>query len=136
MKFQLHEQVKEENGFFFLPIDFQQFRKMCEVEEFFVTLEEKPKVALSCMGAAVHKVQSVEIFASFLSPVFLPFCVQGSLLLSSKQVLLTKWENILEDGTKINIRLHNYPESMIALKNLKAAYIGNFRLMHALQFHD
>ncbi|KAG8648488.1 hypothetical protein MANES_08G003200v8 [Manihot esculenta] len=89
----LASQVKEENGFFFLPIDFQQFRKMCEVEEFFVTLEEKPKVALSCMGAAVHK------------------------------VLLTKWENILEDGTKINIRLHNYPESMIALKNLKAAYI-------------
>lgn len=25
---------------------------------------------------------------------------------------------------RVNIRLHNYPESMIALKNLKAAYIG------------
>ncbi|KAJ9181622.1 hypothetical protein P3X46_009734 [Hevea brasiliensis] len=90
----LASQVKEENGSFFLPIDFQQFRKLCEVEEFYATLEEKPKVALSCMGAAVHK------------------------------ILLTKWEeNILENGTKINIRLHNYPESMIALKNLKAAYI-------------
>lgn len=29
-----------------------------------------------------------------------------------------------DDFVKINIRLHNYPESMIALKNLKAAYIG------------
>lgn len=27
---------------------------------------------------------------------------------------------------KINIRPYNYPESIIALKNLKAAYIGNF----------
>ncbi|XP_037494355.1 probable DNA helicase MCM8 isoform X3 [Jatropha curcas] len=78
----LASQVKEENGAFFLPIDFEQFRKICDVEEFYVILEEKPKVALSCLGAAVHKV-----------------------------------------GAKINIRLHNYPESMIALKNLKAAYI-------------
>lgn len=30
------------------------------------------------------------------------------------------------DCMKINIRLHNYPDSMIALKNLKSAYIGNF----------
>lgn len=30
----------------------------------------------------------------------------------------------LEDIEKINIRLYNYPESMITLKNLKAAYIG------------
>lgn len=29
-----------------------------------------------------------------------------------------------DDFVKINIRLHNYPQSMIALKNLKAAYIG------------
>ncbi|KAI3474682.1 hypothetical protein Pfo_029867 [Paulownia fortunei] len=29
----------------------------------------------------------------------------------------------MEDCAKINIRLHNYQESMIALKNLKAAYI-------------
>lgn len=31
---------------------------------------------------------------------------------------------MMVDGVKINIRLHNYPETMIALKNLKAAYIG------------
>lgn len=30
-----------------------------------------------------------------------------------------------EVDRKINIRLYNYPESMIALKNLRAAYIGN-----------
>ncbi|KAF8395011.1 hypothetical protein HHK36_018950 [Tetracentron sinense] len=41
------------------------------------------------------------------------------------QVLLANWENNkLQDGVKINIRLHNCPKSMIALKNLKAAYIG------------
>lgn len=34
----------------------------------------------------------------------------------------------MDDDTKVNIRLHNYPESMIALKNLKAAYIGNFHI--------
>ncbi|XP_061965165.1 probable DNA helicase MCM8 isoform X2 [Populus nigra] len=40
------------------------------------------------------------------------------------KVFLSKCEdNFLDDGMKINIRLHNYPESMIALKNLKAAYI-------------
>lgn len=33
-------------------------------------------------------------------------------------------KNMMVDGAKINIRLHNYPETMIALKNLKAAYIG------------
>ncbi|EPS64799.1 hypothetical protein M569_09981, partial [Genlisea aurea] len=32
-------------------------------------------------------------------------------------------DNALEYDAKINIRLHNYQESMIALKNLKAAYI-------------
>lgn len=30
----------------------------------------------------------------------------------------------MEEYAKIKIRLHNYQESMIALKNLKAAYIG------------
>ncbi|XP_050227561.1 probable DNA helicase MCM8 [Mercurialis annua] len=90
----LASQVKEDSGAFFLPIDFQQFRKICDVDEFYAILEDKPKVALSCLAAALHK------------------------------VLLTKLEdNVLNDGTKINIRLHNYPESMIALRNLKAAYI-------------
>lgn len=41
-----------------------------------------------------------------------------------KQVLFIK-EDLSENHAKVNIRLHNYPESMIALKNLKAAYIGN-----------
>uniref|UniRef100_A0A5B7BZM9 Probable DNA helicase MCM8 n=1 Tax=Davidia involucrata TaxID=16924 RepID=A0A5B7BZM9_DAVIN len=90
----LVSQVKDDDGIFILSLDFQQFRKICELEEFYAILEEKPKVALLCMSAAIHK------------------------------VLFTIWENSrLEDSTKINIRLHNYPESMIALKNLKAAYI-------------
>lgn len=43
-----------------------------------------------------------------------------------EQVLKAKQEySRFEDGTRINVRVHNYPESMIALKNLKAAYIGN-----------
>ncbi|GAU35335.1 hypothetical protein TSUD_337270 [Trifolium subterraneum] len=55
---------------------------------------EKPKIALLCMSAAIHK------------------------------VLLSEWENEkLELAAKVNIRLHNCPETMIALKNLKAAYI-------------
>ncbi|KAJ6923018.1 DNA helicase MCM8 [Populus alba x Populus x berolinensis] len=90
----LASQVKDKNGAYYLSIDFQQFQNIRELEEFYVTLEEKPKVALSCMGAAVHK-------------VFLSKCE----------------DSFLDDGMKINIRLHNYPESMIALKNLKAAYI-------------
>lgn len=44
----------------------------------------------------------------------------------------------LADITKINIRLHDYPESMIALKNLKAAYIGildvKFELAFVIEF--
>ncbi|KAL2489415.1 minichromosome maintenance 8 [Forsythia ovata] len=54
------------------------------------------------------------------------------------KVLFSNGENDGMDGcAKINIRLHNYPESMIALKNLKAAYIdGKFSppmkcVMHA-----
>ncbi|KAK0583797.1 hypothetical protein LWI29_003222 [Acer saccharum] len=86
-------QVKDDNGVFILPLDFQNFRKICDVEVFYATLEDKPRIALSCMSAAVHK------------------------------VLLIQSENKFEDGAKINIRLHNYPESIIALKNLKAAYI-------------
>lgn len=40
----------------------------------------------------------------------------------------------LADITKVNIRLHNYPESMIALKNLKAAYIGTLDVKFELAF--
>ncbi|XP_065617152.1 probable DNA helicase MCM8 isoform X1 [Quercus suber] len=90
----LASQVKDDDGVFVLSIDFQQFRKVCGLEEFYIMLEDKPKAALLCMSAAIHK------------------------------VLLNNLEkNMIEDGAKINIRLHNYPETMIALKNLKAAYI-------------
>ncbi|XVE61753.1 hypothetical protein DITRI_Ditri06bG0065200 [Diplodiscus trichospermus] len=86
-------QVKDDSGTVSLSLDFQQFRKLCCIEEFYAKLEDKPKIALSCMSAAVH------------------------------QVLLSHSDFYLEEGMKINIRLHNYPESLIVLKNLKAAYI-------------
>ncbi|XP_024188305.2 probable DNA helicase MCM8 [Rosa chinensis] len=90
----LLSQVKDEDGVVAVWVDFEKFRKECEVEEFYEALEEKPKVTLLCMSIAVHK------------------------------VLLTQWESDrMEDDIRVNIRLHNYPESMIALKNLKAAYI-------------
>lgn len=88
-------QVKDEYGVPFLPVDFQQLYKVCEVEEFYAALEVEPKEALLCMGAAVH------------------------------MAMLSKWKNCnVETEGKIKIRLHNHPESMISLKNLKAAYIG------------
>lgn len=89
----LAHQVKDDYGSLSLSLDFQQFRKLFCIEEFYAKLEDKPKIALSCMSAAVH------------------------------QVLLSNSDLYLEEGMKINIRLHNYPESMIVLKNLKAAYI-------------
>ncbi|KAF5206952.1 Dna replication licensing factor mcm2 [Thalictrum thalictroides] len=88
-------QVRDDDNQFYLPLDFQQFRKKCEINCFLAILQKDPKEALLSIGAAVH------------------------------EVLLVKWPNFqLQDGVRINIRLHNYPESMIALKNLKAAYIG------------
>ncbi|OIT35984.1 PREDICTED: probable DNA helicase MCM8 isoform X2 [Nicotiana attenuata] len=87
-------QVKEVDGTFSLPLDFLQFRKLSELQEFCAILESKPKDALLCMSASLHKV-----FFEKLGD-----------------------ENF-DDFVKINIRLHNYPESVIALKNLKAAYI-------------
>ncbi|MCL7036690.1 hypothetical protein MKW94_027520 [Papaver nudicaule] len=91
----LVSQVKHDEGPLYLPIDLQQLREICNEGRFYRSLESDPKVALSCMGAAVHKA------------------------LLAKAV-----ECDSEDDTKINIRLHNCPESVIALKNLKAAYIG------------
>ncbi|PIA38676.1 hypothetical protein AQUCO_02700121v1 [Aquilegia coerulea] len=88
-------QVRDDDNQFYLPLDFQQFRKKCEVDGFLANLQKDPKEALLSIGAAVH------------------------------EVLLVKWPKFqLQDGVRINIRLHNYPESIIALKNLKAAYIG------------
>ncbi|CAH9091655.1 unnamed protein product [Cuscuta europaea] len=86
-------QVKDDDGIFFLPLDFEQFQKVCEIEKFYLTLADRPKEALLCMSAALHMVMFMEL------------------------------ENeMFGDCTKINIRLHNYPQ-VIALKNLKAAYI-------------
>ncbi|KAK7337029.1 hypothetical protein VNO77_17587 [Canavalia gladiata] len=86
--------VKNDHGSYVLSLDFQQFKQICHVEEFYEMLLEKPKIALLCMSAAVHK------------------------------VLLSQWENDNPElGAKVDIRLHNCPETMIALKNLKAAYI-------------
>ncbi|KAJ0476592.1 putative DNA helicase [Helianthus annuus] len=86
-------QVKKEDTLFILPLDFQHFRKVCTLEEVYDVLERKPKEALICMSAAVHKVLY--------------------------DLNVEEWD----ESTKVNIRLHNHPESMIALKNLKAAYI-------------
>ncbi|XP_070037969.1 probable DNA helicase MCM8 isoform X4 [Nicotiana tomentosiformis] len=88
-------QVKEVDGTFSLPLDFLQFRKLSELQEFCVILESKPKDALLCMSASLHK----QVFFEKLG------------------------DESFDDFVKINIRLHNYPESVIALKNLKAAYI-------------
>lgn len=49
-------QVKNDEGLFYLPVDFQQLKKLCGVGEFYKTLEMTPKEALLCMGAAVHVV--------------------------------------------------------------------------------
>nr|XP_018628273.2 probable DNA helicase MCM8 isoform X1 [Nicotiana tomentosiformis] len=87
--------VKEVDGTFSLPLDFLQFRKLSELQEFCVILESKPKDALLCMSASLHK----QVFFEKLG------------------------DESFDDFVKINIRLHNYPESVIALKNLKAAYI-------------
>ncbi|MED6206669.1 DNA replication licensing factor mcm8 [Stylosanthes scabra] len=90
----LASQVKNDYGNFVLSVDFQQLKQICHVEEFYAMLEEKPKIALLCMSAAVHK------------------------------VLLSNSENDKPElDAKVDIRLHNCPETMIALKNLKAAYI-------------
>lgn len=51
------DQVKGDDGLLSLPVDFQQLRKICQVEEFYAALEVEPKEALSCMGAAVNMVQ-------------------------------------------------------------------------------
>lgn len=118
--------MKNDYGNYVLSLDFQQFKTMCHIEEFYEMLMEKPKIALLCMSGAVHKV-------SLKSPLLLHkqvliLCltkVLYDLNNNWKQVLLSKWENDKPElGAKVDIRLYNSPETMIALKNLKAAYIG------------
>ncbi|KAG2690266.1 hypothetical protein I3760_09G179100 [Carya illinoinensis] len=64
-----------------------------------------------------------ESWLKLISELFCFFSTPPGQDLAS-QVLLTKWEKKnVENGVKVIIHLHNYPEIMIALKNLKAAYI-------------
>lgn len=98
---------------------------MCDIELFYELLEEKkkPKEALLCMSAAVHKVQGEVVNHSLTSQIS---CPRNICNVRCKQVLMAiEDSNRSEVDRKINIRLYNYPESMIALKNLKAASIGN-----------
>ncbi|CAH2054347.1 unnamed protein product, partial [Thlaspi arvense] len=95
-------QVNEDGGgSFSLSLDLQQFKKICDIENFFINLEDSPKGVIPCMNAAVHK------------------------------VLLGQWEtNDFDNVVKINTRLYNYSESSISLKNLRAAYIGKLVTVH------
>ncbi|XP_044337960.1 probable DNA helicase MCM8 isoform X4 [Triticum aestivum] len=85
--------VEDDGVVFFLPIDFQQLKNLCGGTNLLDALRENPKEALLCMGVAVH----------------LAKCLGNGLQLS--------------DVDKVNIRLYNHTETIIALKNLKAAYI-------------
>ncbi|XP_044450754.1 probable DNA helicase MCM8 [Triticum aestivum] len=85
--------VEDDGVVFFLPIDFQQLKNLCGGTNLLDALRENPKEALLCMGVAVHLVK----------------CSGNGLQLS--------------DVDKVNIRLYNHTETIIALKNLKAAYI-------------
>ncbi|KAI5019106.1 hypothetical protein ZWY2020_043994 [Hordeum vulgare] len=85
--------VEDDGVVFFLPIDFQQLKNLCGGTKLLDALRENPKEALLCMGAAVH----------------LAKCPGMGLLLN--------------DVDKVNIRLYNHTETIIALKNLKAACI-------------
>uniref|UniRef100_A0A7N0VDJ5 Probable DNA helicase MCM8 n=2 Tax=Kalanchoe fedtschenkoi TaxID=63787 RepID=A0A7N0VDJ5_KALFE len=88
------DQAKGDDGVFSLWLDFYQFRKICEVRALYEQLEEAPKEVILCISAAVHQVLLLEGSSRDSTQIF-----------------------------KVNTRLHNYPESIIALKNLKAASI-------------
>uniref|UniRef100_A0ACD5U2I4 Uncharacterized protein n=1 Tax=Avena sativa TaxID=4498 RepID=A0ACD5U2I4_AVESA len=83
--------VEDDGVIFFLPIDFQQLKSLCDGTNLLDALKKNPKEALICMGAAVHLYE-----------------------FSGGNV---------NDIEKVNIRLYNHTETIIALKNLKAAYI-------------
>lgn len=51
------KQVNDEGGgSFSLSLDLQQFKKISDIENFFINLEDNPKGVIPCMNAAVHKV--------------------------------------------------------------------------------
>lgn len=85
--------VEDDNAIFFLPIDFQQLKRLFDGTNLCTALQENPKETLLCMGVAVHLVECSRK------------CFE------------------LNDIDKVNIRLYNHTETIIALKNLKAAYI-------------
>ncbi|KAG0465126.1 hypothetical protein HPP92_019290 [Vanilla planifolia] len=91
----------QSDGCLFLPIDFQLLHKVCWVDEFYGYLREMPKDALLCLGFAAHM----------------------ALLLKGKDYRIEK-------ADKVTIRLYNHLDSMISLKNLKAAYIGKLVSVH------
>lgn len=54
------KQVYEEGGgSLSLSLDLQHFKKLSDIENFFINLEDNPKVVIPCMNAAVHKVKSI-----------------------------------------------------------------------------
>lgn len=103
---------------------------MCGVAEFYAALQEAPREAVLCLGAAAHLVDPllnpISIFFSFFFLTL--FLVWYSIF---EQALCVKEKSLqLEDIEKINVRLYNHTESMIALRNLKAAYISNASLFN------
>ncbi|CAL9125916.1 unnamed protein product [Musa textilis] len=87
----LSQQVQDDCGTFFLPINMQHFQKACGIDEFYAVLEEAPKEALSCMGAAVHMVCLIKssnfICSTFIFHNFsaqrlrgLHYCLTGKLV--------------------------------------------------------
>ena len=64
--------MQDDSGIFFLPVDIQQLRKICSIDEFSATLAEAPKEALSSIVAAVHMVQMAVnfIYIFFCAGVF------------------------------------------------------------------
>lgn len=62
--------MQDDCGTFYLPIDMQHFQKACGVDEFYAVLEEAPKEALSCMGAAVHMVRLIKS-SNFICSTFI-----------------------------------------------------------------
>ncbi|KAF3789098.1 putative DNA helicase [Nymphaea thermarum] len=135
-------QVKDDDGIVHLPLDFQHVKECCRDEELYAALEVAPKEALLCVGAAVHEVADFGLRA--LSCAMLSIEIAGhfrhglgNTLLYMYQILVYQGkECIFGDQEKINVRLYNHFESMINLKNLKAAYIGKTSLLLGSQKRD
>uniref|UniRef100_A0A453JR07 Uncharacterized protein n=1 Tax=Aegilops tauschii subsp. strangulata TaxID=200361 RepID=A0A453JR07_AEGTS len=86
--------VEDDGVVFFLLIDFQQLKNLCGGVNL-LSLRENPKEALLCMGAAVHLAKC---------------SCYGS-------------DEGCRSVDKVNIRLYNQTETIIALKNFKVAIL-------------